>query len=69
VYKRTLPALAAVFPALFICSAPAGAAPTSDEELNTYVDCPLERIGDQLVRCDIPVGAGARAPYWIPEQQ
>jgi quercetin dioxygenase-like cupin family protein len=30
--------------------------------------CPLERIGDQLVRCDNLTGAGAVAPRWVPEQ-
>jgi quercetin dioxygenase-like cupin family protein len=30
--------------------------------------CPLERIGDQLVRCDNLTGAGAVAPPWVPEQ-
>lgn len=68
-YRKILPALAAMFPALVICSGPAVGSPTSDQELNMYVDCPLERIGDQLVRCDVPVGAGVPAPYWIPEQQ
>jgi len=35
----------------------------------TYVDCPLERIGTQLVRCDNLTGAGVEAPFWIPEQK
>jgi hypothetical protein len=30
--------------------------------------CPLERVGDQLVRCDNLTGAGAVAPPWVPEQ-
>jgi hypothetical protein len=30
--------------------------------------CKLERIGDQLVRCDNLTGAGALAPPWVPEQ-
>jgi hypothetical protein len=29
--------------------------------------CPLRRIGSQLVRCDTLTGAGATAPTWIPE--
>jgi len=35
---------------------------------NSYEPCPLTRIGTQLVRCDNLTGAGAEAPYWIPEQ-
>lgn len=31
-------------------------------------ECPLERIGDQFVRCDDLTGAGVPAPDWIPEQ-
>ncbi len=30
--------------------------------------CPLERVGNQLVRCDNLTGAGAVAPSWVPEQ-
>jgi hypothetical protein len=30
-------------------------------------NCPLRRIGDQLVRCDNLTGAGAAAPSWVPE--
>ena len=35
----------------------------------SFVPCPLERIGSQLVRCDNLTGAGVEAPSWIPEQQ
>jgi len=70
VFKRNLPVLAAVFPALFLSAAPATATAASDDEaLNTYVDCQLERIGSQLVRCDNLTGAGVEAPFWIPEQK
>ena len=31
-------------------------------------DCPLERVGHQLVRCDDLTGAGVRAPAWVPER-
>ena len=31
--------------------------------------CPLERIGDQFVRCDNLTGAGVAAPSYVPEQQ
>ncbi|MGX5715452.1 hypothetical protein [Arthrobacter sp. MAHUQ-56] len=58
---------AALFP-LVPDGAPAWTASGSDT-LTTYVDCPLERIGTQLVRCDNLTGAGAAAPYWIPEQK
>lgn len=69
-YKRNLSVLAAVFPALFLSAVPATAtANTGGDGLNTYVDCPLERIGTQLVRCDNLVGAGVDAPFWIFEQK
>ncbi|MHC6595103.1 hypothetical protein [Arthrobacter sp. C152] len=42
---------------------------SNETAITTYVDCPLERIGDQLVRCDNLTGAGTSAPFWIPEQQ
>ncbi|TQJ36361.1 hypothetical protein [Arthrobacter sp. SLBN-122] len=35
----------------------------------SFLSCPLERIGTQLVRCDNLTGAGVEAPFWIPEQQ
>ena len=31
-------------------------------------NCPLERIGAKLVRCDDLTGAGAHAPSQVPEQ-
>lgn len=68
-YIRTLPIVAAVLPALFFAPGPAAAGSTSDDDvLNSYVDCPLERIGTQLVRCDNLTGAGAEAPFWFSEQ-
>lgn len=30
--------------------------------------CVLERVGDQLVRCDLLTGNGVPAPTYIPEQ-
>jgi len=30
--------------------------------------CPLERLGDQFVRCDNLTGAGVAAPAFVPEQ-
>lgn len=66
---RRASAVIALFPSLLLT---AGAATTSsdtdDNSLTTYVDCPLERIGTQLVRCDNLTGAGVQAPAWIPEQ-
>lgn len=29
--------------------------------------CPLERIGTQLVKCDLLTGAGVPASEWVPE--
>ncbi|MBX7443848.1 MULTISPECIES: hypothetical protein [unclassified Arthrobacter] len=63
----------ALFAAALTTFLPAGTPvePTAGgpDSLTTYVDCPLERIGAQLVRCDNLTGAGAAAPYWIPEQK
>jgi hypothetical protein len=30
-------------------------------------NCPLQRIGTQLVRCDNLTGGGVTAPVWVPE--
>jgi hypothetical protein len=30
-------------------------------------NCPLRRVGNQLVRCDNLTGAGVSAPHWVPE--
>lgn len=30
-------------------------------------NCPLRRVGDQLVRCDDLTGAGIAAARWVPE--
>jgi hypothetical protein len=40
-----------------------------DDSITTYVDCPLQRIDTQLVRCDNLTGAGVSAPFWIPDQK
>ena len=32
-------------------------------------NCPLERIGAQLVRCDDHTGAGAQAPWHVTVQE
>ena len=68
--KRILAVPAALLTAVFLLggtSAPSST--TSGNTPTTYVDCPLERIGTQLVRCDNLTGAGAAAPSWIPEQK
>ena len=46
---------------------PAPAAPIVQSE--RIGECPLTRVGDQLVRCDDLTGAGVPAPPWVPEQQ
>ncbi|TDT85912.1 hypothetical protein DFO47_101331 [Arthrobacter sp. AG258] len=62
--------IAALFPALFLTGGgTADSSDSGDNPLTTYVDCPLERIGSQLVRCDNLTGTGAEAPAWIPEQK
>lgn len=61
---------AAIFTALFLASPPLMLAQALDDDgLSTYVDCPLERIGAQLVRCDNLTGGDVSAPDWIPEQK
>ena len=44
------------------------ATPTARAYPSSPGRCLLERIGDQLVRCDNLTGAGAVAPPWVPEQ-
>lgn len=70
-HKRHAALVVALFPALFFIPGPAQAASdtSTDNPLTIYVDCPLERIGTQLVRCDNLTGTGAAAPFWIPEQR
>ncbi|MHC6230000.1 hypothetical protein ACX5I6_09905 [Arthrobacter sp. MMS24-T111] len=69
-HMRSFPIIAALFPALFIPAGPAQATTALDDDaLAVYADCPLERIGTQLVRCDNLTGAGVAAPFWIPEQK
>lgn len=41
--------------------------PRSDPTPQYPVNCPLERIGTQFVRCDNLTGAGVPAPSWVPE--
>ncbi len=35
--------------------------------VNTYPNCPLQRLDRQLIRCDNLTGAGVPAPLFIPE--
>lgn len=54
-------------------AAPAAARPdpgpkrTPTQSVHHSAFCPLERVGDQFVRCDNLTGAGVPAPEWIPE--
>jgi hypothetical protein len=69
--KRIVTIPAALLTAVFLVGGSGGQSPsrTADDAPTTYVDCPLERIGTQLVRCDNLTGAGVEAPSWIPEQE
>jgi hypothetical protein len=48
--------------------APSAAAPSEHQAhpAANAVVCPLERLGDQLVRCDNLTGNGGPAPWFIP---
>ncbi len=47
---------------------PGDPATATTSQTRAYPDCPLERIGDQFVRCDNLTGAGVPAPWYVPEQ-
>lgn len=65
--RRTQGVAALLFVAALATAGPAFGFP--DEATGpSFVPCPLERIGSQLVRCDNLTGAGVEAPSWIPEQ-
>ena len=72
-FRRVLTILAALFTASLLFAGGSGQAtipaPEDTSAPTTYADCPLERIGTQLVRCDNLTGAGVEAPFWIPEQK
>jgi hypothetical protein len=70
-FKRISTILVAVFAALFLFGGLSQATADGSEPNvpASYADCPLERIGTQLVRCDNLTGAGVDAPFWIPEQE
>lgn len=71
-FKRISTILVAVCAALFLFGGLSQQATADGPEVNVpapYADCPLERIGTQLVRCDNLTGAGVDAPFWIPEQE
>ncbi len=40
--------------------------PPAGTATQTMFQCPLERVGTQLVRCDDLTGNGATAPAYIP---
>jgi hypothetical protein len=69
--KRIFVVPAALLTAVFLLGGTSGqsSSRTIDDTPTTYVDCPLERIGTQLVRCDNLTGAGVEAPSLIPEQE
>jgi hypothetical protein len=45
-----------------------GAPVPGDRATMTLLQCELERVGTQLVRCDDLTGAGATAPTYVPER-
>jgi len=56
-----------------LMAAPSALGRQDDSQLlrqNAYsaTGCPLERIAGQFVRCDTLTGAGAPAPWYVPEQ-
>ncbi len=57
-----------------VTAGPAAASPDpgdparSDRNTMTPLQCSLERVGTQLVRCDDLTGAGATAPTYVPER-
>ncbi|MHC6591289.1 hypothetical protein [Arthrobacter sp. C152] len=67
-FDRSFAVLAAALATLVPDGTPAESSDVTSDAPTTYVDCPLERIGTQLVRCDNLTGAGVSAPFWIPEQ-
>jgi hypothetical protein len=55
-----------------LAAAPATARPDPGEPIRIRLssderNCPLSRIGTQLVRCDDLTGGGVPAPVWVPE--
>lgn len=68
---RAAAAVAAVALGLTTAAAPAWArqdvgAPTPSRAERAYPHCLLERLDDQLVRCDDLTGTGAPAPLAVP---
>lgn len=63
---RTTPIVAALACAALV--ALVGPASVAQANPSPPRRCPLERSGDQLVRCDNLTGAGAVAPPWVSEQ-
>jgi hypothetical protein len=67
-------ASAAFLVLLLACSGSASAIPEpgpsrpSTHASDAHKNCPLERIGAKLVRCDDLTGAGAQAPSQVPVQ-
>jgi hypothetical protein len=56
---------------LGLATAPASArqdAGTRSARVGHEGECFLERVGTQLVRCDLLTGEGVPAPSWVPER-
>jgi hypothetical protein len=56
---------------LGLTAGPSSARPDAGEPLTIPdggVQCLLERVGTQFVRCDVNTGNGVPAPAWIPER-
>jgi hypothetical protein len=68
---RVLAVLAGALLPIPVLGAPVGAQPLAGEPVTAPVvgHCILERVGDQLVRCDDLTGGGATAPSSVPERR
>ncbi len=57
---------------LGLTAGPSSARPDAGEPLTPTTtagaQCPLERVGTQLVRCDVNTGNGVPAPAGVPER-
>ena len=60
-------ALLAAFAAAPAAARPDPGPPSTSQFPSNSAECPLSRIGTQLVRCDYLTGGGVTAPVWIPE--
>ncbi|HEV7145615.1 MAG TPA: hypothetical protein VGN48_01315 [Pedococcus sp.] len=74
-HTRSLAALAGALTVSSMVALPAAARPdpgpkpaTINSVATRQGDCPLERIGRELIRCDNLTGDGVAAPLWIRER-